>query len=722
MLNKKPVVISIFFVIAFLIYFSSINSSFQFDDQNNIIGNTSVHIDKLSLEALKGAASSGTDAGSSLRPLAYISLALNYYFSGLDTTSYHVVNIIIHVLNAFFIYLIILALFDYDKADDEKKGKLTISAFFTALFWLVTPSNSQAVIYIVQRMTLMMTFFFLLSFWFYVKGRKLKRAKYFVFSGIFFLLSFLSKQNAITLPLVIILYELIFERGGDLKDISRNEKFILAVLVIFMLLPAILLWDNIHEMFKISPHKWDFSYYERELTQFRVLVFSLSLLILPLPNRLSVLHHIVKSTSLFSPITTFFSIILILGLFVVAILRIKKSPYFSFALLWFFITMSVELLVPIELFHEHRLYLPSIFLIGASVNYATERFYDKRQVLISALCSIIVLWGVLTGIRGKTWMTPLSLWSDTVSKVPEMTDISTNLDDTIDDANIHVGHEPFDISLAIAYNNLGNSYNDLGNLDRDLKMLELAEINYFKSIASKKDWDLPYFNLGSVYFVKGDYKKAAKSLRRAVYLSPKNEENYLKLALTYHTMREYDKAIEAYKEALKLNPNNPDTYNSIGSLYKNLEKYDLSERYLQDALSFHTYRDRFRFVYLELGFVYFQKKDYNKALEMYNKAFQYGIGESPNYADAFLVLGNVYVELGDLNSAVTNFNKGVAIGLKIGESYQNIGYLYNDLGTSYKSMKKFKEAVANFNLALKYLPNNKVIENNLKEIETLLNE
>jgi hypothetical protein len=46
----------------------------------------------------------------------------------------------------------------------------------------------------------------------------------------------------------------------------------------------------------------------------------------------------------------------------------KKSPYLSFAILWFFITISVESsILPLEMAYEHRMYLPCIFLIGAFV-------------------------------------------------------------------------------------------------------------------------------------------------------------------------------------------------------------------------------------------------------------------------------------------------------------------------------------------------------------------
>jgi hypothetical protein len=107
MLNKKIIVISIFSIIAFLIYFSSINSSFHFDDFGNFVLNSDTMVTELSLSTLKKASLTKV---SGLRPVSYFSFGLNYYFSGLNTTSYHVINVMIHIINAYLIYLIILAL------------------------------------------------------------------------------------------------------------------------------------------------------------------------------------------------------------------------------------------------------------------------------------------------------------------------------------------------------------------------------------------------------------------------------------------------------------------------------------------------------------------------------------------------------------------------------------------------------------------------------------
>jgi predicted negative regulator of RcsB-dependent stress response len=551
MFNKKIIVISVFIIIGALIYSSSINSSFHLDDFRNIPNNPDITINQLSLGTLKNAAF--TDS-SGFRPVAYLSFALNYYFSGKDTTSYHVVNVLIHIINAFLIYLVILKLFSYSNAADDERLRISVSAFFTALFWLVAPFNSQAVIYVVQRMTLLMTLFLLLSFLYYLKGREEKKTALFILSVIFFFLSFFSKQNALVFPLIVMLYELVFVRKGDFKSISSNEKVLIGLIIVILILPLIIFRSEIDLLFTSSGYTLGFTYYERELTQFRVLIYYISLMILPLPSRLSLTHDIIKSTSLFSPVTTFFSIIFILALFVFSILRIKKSPYFSFAILWYFITMSVEAIIPIGMMFEHRMYLPSIFLIGAAVSYVTEKFYGKRKrVVISAFLALIIVWGSFTAIRGKVWESEFTIWSDVVKKYPK------------DARGLY---------------QLGNAQIKRGRMD-------LAEMSYLKSIDYARDVRYqPYFKLGLVLFQKGDYEKAKWNFKKAVDIGPEFAENHLNLGTVYFKLKDYDNALRSYNEALKLRPKLAIVHIALGEFYKSFEDYDKAADYFKKALEY----------------------------------------------------------------------------------------------------------------------------------------
>jgi tetratricopeptide (TPR) repeat protein len=549
-LNIKYLVLLIFTVIAFTVYFSSINSSFHFDDTRNISENSDIMVKDLSLTTLNKAAFSNP---ANLRPVSYFAFALNYYFSGTDTTSYHVTNVIIHIVNAFLIYLIILALFDYGAADDEKKNRLAVSAFFTALFWLVTPLNSQPVIYIVQRMTLLMALFFLLAFFMYLLGRKKKRAVFFILSGIFFVLSVMSKENSVTFPLIIILYELIFVRKGDIKSITKKEKLFLIALSFMLLVPVFVYRADIYKQFLEGGESWDFTMYERLLTQFRVTVFYLSLLILPLPGRLSITHDIVKSTSIFSPITTLLSIIFIIAVFVISVVRMKKSPYLSFAILWLFITLSVEAVMPIEMAYEHRMYLPCIFLIGVFTDFVVNKLYNKNKVpVIAVFLAMAVLFGTLTGVRGRVWENDITLWNDTVKKYPED------------------GRAWCQLIYGI-----GRSYYLAGNYNEALrwynKGLEKYPENTYENIEL-------LFNVGMIYNVQGFNDHAVSYYEKVLAKSKHKGIIYLKtmsnLATVYAITGKYEKAEALFKELISLRPDYGKYHYNFGLFLNDRGRYD----------------------------------------------------------------------------------------------------------------------------------------------------
>jgi Tfp pilus assembly protein PilF len=546
----KYLVLLIFAVIAFATFFNTIDSSFHFDDALNITRNSDVAVKDLSLNTLKRAALTST---SGLRPFSYLTFALNYYISGMDTTSYHVINIIIHIINAFLIYLIILTLFDYGAADDGKKESLAVSAFFTTLFWLVIPSNSQAVILIVQRMTLLMSLFFLLAFFTYLLGRKKKRAVYFVLTGIFFVLSLLSKQNAVTFPLVIILYELVFVKKGDIKSVTKKETVFFAACFLVIFATLFLYKGSIIDNIVKGYAGRDFSMYERVLTQPRVLLFYLSLLILPLPGRLSITYDIVKSTSLFSPITTLLSIILIIAIFVMSIVRVKKSPYLSFAILWFFITISVESsILPQEMVYEHRMYLPCIFLIGAFIDFVTGRFYERDKAKVAAVfCGVVIIFGIMTGVRGRAWENEFTLWNDTVSKFPN------------DERALY---------------NLGNEYRKMDDFDK-------AEKYYLLSIESDPDYAMAYNNLGGLYKLRKEYAKAIKYLKKANELDPDNKESYYNIGVYYLKFGDIDQGIKYLEGAISVDPEYYMAYFPLARSYSDKKKHKKALELLQKALN-----------------------------------------------------------------------------------------------------------------------------------------
>ena len=224
-LRKNWLVHLLFALLGFTIYVNSLEVPFLFDDERNI-QHSSLQLNEFSIENI---IKSGTKGELTTRPVSNLSFALNYWLSGNDLKSYHLLNILIHILSGiilFHLFFLTLTLPSLNTATNTAR----IISFFSALLWLVNPIHTQSITYLVQRMNSMATMFYLLSMICYVMGRRImigttlserkkKKAEnrenqraWYWFGGCFFtgLLAIGSKEIAVTLPCFILLYEWYF--------------------------------------------------------------------------------------------------------------------------------------------------------------------------------------------------------------------------------------------------------------------------------------------------------------------------------------------------------------------------------------------------------------------------------------------------------------------------------------------------------------------------------
>jgi hypothetical protein len=207
--------------------------------------------------------------------------------------------------------------------------------------------------------------FYLLSLVLYIKGRlTVGRRRIFCFGGtvLSYLLGVFSKENAAILPLFIALYEFYFFQKLDLSP--KGKKVLFALIGALFVLGAfgLIIWGRRYLNFTIAGYQyWGFTMSERVLTQFRVVLYYVTLLIYPHPSRLNLDYDFPISKTMFDPPTTLISILIIAGLVGYSIWAAKKKPVLSFFILWYFANLVIESSIfPLEMVFEHRLYLPAV--------------------------------------------------------------------------------------------------------------------------------------------------------------------------------------------------------------------------------------------------------------------------------------------------------------------------------------------------------------------------
>ena len=99
--SKTLVLALVLITITVIVYMNSLNGKFVFDDQQLVLENPQL----MNVHTLREAIAIGTG----WRQLLFLTYGLNFYLSGLDTFSYHVVNLLLHVVNVLLVYAIIIA-------------------------------------------------------------------------------------------------------------------------------------------------------------------------------------------------------------------------------------------------------------------------------------------------------------------------------------------------------------------------------------------------------------------------------------------------------------------------------------------------------------------------------------------------------------------------------------------------------------------------------------
>ena len=348
--------------VALIAYSNTFHVPFQFDDWPNILNNPNIQIKTFTWERAEQLIKNTYK--ESTRFFSIFTLALNYYWGELDVFGYHLVNFMIHVASGILLYWFLILTFHLPSLK-EKYGPISYRvALFSSLIFISHPIQTQSVTYIVQRMASMAGMFYLLSLVLYIKGRlSFGQTRFFYLGGVglCYLLGVFSKENVAILPLFIFLYEFYFFQNVTVSQEGRKILFLLLGSIGLILLIGLIIGGE--KYFRIVMEDYqirNFTLEERILTQFRVVLYYVTLLIYPHPSRLNLDYDFPLSKTILDPPSTLISMCLIAGLIGYSIWIAKKRPLISFFILWYFGNLLIESSIfPLEMVFEHRLYLPA---------------------------------------------------------------------------------------------------------------------------------------------------------------------------------------------------------------------------------------------------------------------------------------------------------------------------------------------------------------------------
>ena len=560
-------------VISILTFLPSLNSSFHLDDYESIVSSNIKVVSPY--EIIKRYPT---------RWLVFLTFQANAKVHDYNVFGYHVVNITIHIFCSFLFYSLVRLLWrpmrrKYPQA--LKKFSPRLTPLFCGILFAIHPLQSQAVIYISQRLALSATLFLLLALTSVARGFLIGHSKFLGWFGaaVAVFLGFFCKETIVIAPLIITAFLLIFY-PPDLRKWSLLKWINTSIItLIFLLAPVIVFfhlsnWDadtlisNLNSIGgKIDIHTPGLTRYSYAITQLSVILKYIYLFIFP--RGLNIDHSISLNNAFFS-LQALCSLALLIFLMILSWFKRRTFPLMFFGtIIFLFGVLPQSSIIPTpDLMFEHRTYLSNAGLILILISIFS---FIKRKIIIRTLAIIlIIILSVVTFERSKVWESEISLWSDAYAKSPAKLRVINNYANCL----INTGEllpaarmlektmKTEEYIFPSFFGLLGNIYVRVGEYDKAVEV-------YLKGL--KNDWtnlSLRY-NLALMLQMLGKDKQAEHHFKRALYFHPYDPDSRLMLGIIYaDKLDKYSKATNQFVKFLELFPEDGNSEFVKGKLNK----------------------------------------------------------------------------------------------------------------------------------------------------------
>lgn len=448
-----------------------------------------------------------------MRPLSYLTFALNHHLDGFQPRWFRVVNIGIHALNSILAFVIVLRLMSFGgRADGLAAFSRKFIALATAALFAAHPMQTESTTYIVQRFTSMCALFCLASLLLHIEAVRAgsgARARWLTVASVTALvLGMHVKETVFVAPLLFVMIHVAI-LGAPVREAIRKawpHLLCMAIIPVKVVLvgmakapgnaplgEALNIVNSYTEPFTIQTYL---------ASQAGVVLSYLRLLLVPIG--LNVDPDVPRVESFFDwrfigPVVI---MVAMLGGAWMLFRRQKgdvRAAMLLTGLVWFFVTLlPSSSIVPLpDLMAEHRAYLGSLGVLLAVVcalDMLRTRLGPARAALRPTLATLGAVWvGALcwgTVVRNEDWRTQVSLWKDSVAGSPDK-------------------------------------------------------------------WR-PWSNLGAAYGVSGEFEQAERCLRRALDINPRVGNSFVNLGTIFIHLRRFSDVLQLTQEGLRHQPQSPD--------------------------------------------------------------------------------------------------------------------------------------------------------------------
>ncbi|MCC7261256.1 MAG: tetratricopeptide repeat protein [Candidatus Latescibacteria bacterium] len=532
-----------------LVFANTLDNSFHYDDSHSIVDNPH-------LRSLANVPRFFVDPGTfsvmpearMYRPLLLVSYALNRAVGGEAVWGYHLVNLALHLANAWLVWLL----------GTRLVGR---GAWVACLLFLLHPVVSEPVNYISSRSALLATFFYLLGLWWVVRaaaGEGGRLAPLWV--ALCFAAGLASKEIAFTLPLVAALYLYLLTPHRPWKLLALPAGMAVA----YLLGTRAIVGKAVGEPVRDLSLQW--------ATQLKAAVFYLWTLVQPVHLSVEPQFSVAAGWGEAAVLLA-----LLAGVSVAVVLVRAGGPVALFCVGWAVLALLPAALVPLNvLVNENRLYLPLAALaLGLG---SLHRFLPQRQAWLLSLLPLVPL----CLLRNAVWRDEVTLWADAVHKGPGMPRAHVNLGK----AFLEAGEYQQAIAAsrrALAIDpNLDRAHYNIGRAYQALDQQEEAIASYLRALEIRPDLIEARNNLGNAYLVQGHADAALAEYRQALAVYA-HAQVYHNLGKAHLTLGNLDSAAVAFNQAIAMDPANPEPYRGLIKAYRTQPEQAL--RVAEEALA-----------------------------------------------------------------------------------------------------------------------------------------
>lgn len=469
-------------------------------------------------------------------PLTYTTFWLEHALWGLDPLGYHVVNIVLHIINALLVWVIL--------------NRLAIhEAWLAAAIFALHPVHVESVAWVTERKNLLSCLFYLMAILAWLRFTDIATSrplKYYVLTLFLFTLALLSKTTACTLPATLLIIG--WYKDGRLN--IRQVFYVLPLVALGLMMGLLTIWWE-RQLIGTRGEEFAFTIMEKILIAGRAIYFYPAKLVWPTNLMFSYQRWNIN------PGDAMQYIWLIVSLFVAVLIWIMRRQLgrAPVAAVLFYTSNIAPMLGFISLYTfrytfvaDHYQYVASIALIAmfaAAVNKVHEVSGNWARFVFVPI--IFILLGTLTWRQAHIYKDEEALWTDTLKKNPSSWMAHNNLANFLNNQGRLIEALQHHTESLRLNPKSSSAYNDRGITNSALGNYRIAIEDFDKAIGLKPNNARYYYNRGLTYYNLGEYIRAVADLNRTVELNPKYAEAYYILALAY------SKA--GYAEQAKLNYN-----------------------------------------------------------------------------------------------------------------------------------------------------------------------